>query len=57
MVFQCNYFYLNDENSFYGLCFTLGQMSFLGFTVITSLVTAVPITGQSLVEWLWVDLL
>lgn len=30
-----------------------GQMSFWGATVITSLVTAVPIVGQSIVDWLW----
>ena len=30
-----------------------GQMSFWGATVITSLVTAVPILGQTIVDWLW----
>jgi quinol-cytochrome oxidoreductase complex cytochrome b subunit len=29
-----------------------GQMSFWGATVITSFVTAIPIIGQSIVDWL-----
>ena len=28
-------------------------MSFWGATVITSLVTAIPIIGQTVVDWLW----
>ena len=31
-----------------------GQISFLGATVITSFVTAIPVIGQSIVDWLWV---
>jgi ubiquinol-cytochrome c reductase cytochrome b subunit len=39
--------------AFMGYVLPWGQMSFWGATVITSLVTAVPLIGQSLVEWLW----
>jgi ubiquinol-cytochrome c reductase cytochrome b subunit len=28
-------------------------MSFLGATVITNMVTAIPFGGQTIVEWLW----
>ena len=30
-----------------------GQMSFWGATVITSLVTTVPVVGKQIVLWLW----
>jgi ubiquinol-cytochrome c reductase cytochrome b subunit len=39
--------------AFMGYVLPWGQMSFWGATVITSLVTAVPLIGQSIVEWLW----
>ena len=39
--------------AFTGYVLPWGQMSFWGATVITSMVTAVPIAGQSIVEWLW----
>ena len=39
--------------AFMGYVLPWGQMSFWGATVITSLVTAVPIVGQSIVDWLW----
>jgi len=39
--------------AFMGYVFPWGQMSFWGAMVITSLVTAVPIVGQSIVDWLW----
>ena len=52
-MFWSYYFYINDGYCFYGLCITLGSNEFLGATVITSLVTAVPFIGQFVVEWLW----
>ena len=39
--------------AFIGYVLPWGQMSFWGATVITSLVTAVPIVGQTIVDWLW----
>lgn len=39
--------------AFTGYCLPWGQMSFWGATVITSMVTAVPVIGKTLVEWLW----
>jgi ubiquinol-cytochrome c reductase cytochrome b subunit len=39
--------------AFTGYVLPWGQMSFWGATVITSMVTAVPFGGQTLVEWLW----
>jgi len=39
--------------AFMGYVLPWGQMSFWGATVITSLVTAVPVVGQTIVEWLW----
>lgn len=39
--------------AFMGYVLPWGQMSFWGATVITSLVTAVPIVGQAIVDWLW----
>jgi len=46
-------FILMMGTAFMGYVLPWGQMSFWGATVITSLVTAVPLIGQSLVEWLW----
>jgi ubiquinol-cytochrome c reductase cytochrome b subunit len=39
--------------AFTGYVLPWGQMSFWGATVITSMVTAIPIAGQPIVEWLW----
>ena len=39
--------------AFMGYVLPWGQMSFWGASVITSLVTAVPLVGQSIVDWLW----
>ena len=38
---------------FLGYVLPWGQMSFWGATVITSLRSAIPVAGQSIVEWLW----
>ena len=46
-------FILMMGTAFMGYVLPWGQMSFWGATVITSLVTAVPIVGQSIVDWLW----
>ena len=46
-------FLLMMATAFTGYVLPWGQMSLWGATVITSMVTAVPIAGQSLVEWLW----
>ena len=43
----------NDGCRFYGLRFTLGQMSFWGATVITNLFSAIPLVGESITTWLW----
>ena len=39
--------------AFIGYVLPWGQMSFWGATVITSLFTAIPIVGQTIVDWLW----
>ena len=46
-------FILMMATAFMGYVLPWGQMSFWGATVITSLVTAVPIVGHSIVDWLW----
>ena len=46
-------FILMMATAFMGYVLPWGQMSFWGATVITSLVTAVPVIGQSIVDWLW----
>lgn len=45
--------FLMMGTAFTGYVLPWGQMSFWGATVITSMVTAVPVAGQSLVQWLW----
>nr|YP_010003286.1 cytochrome b [Meteorus pulchricornis]QHS69749.1 cytochrome b [Meteorus pulchricornis]WCB99553.1 cytochrome b [Meteorus pulchricornis] len=39
--------------AFVGYVLPWGQMSFWGATVITNLLSAIPVYGQMLVEWLW----
>ena len=39
--------------AFIGYVLPWGQMSFWGATVITSLASAIPIVGDSIVTWLW----
>jgi quinol-cytochrome oxidoreductase complex cytochrome b subunit len=39
--------------SFTGYVLPWGQMSFWGATVISSMVTAIPLAGKFLVQWLW----
>jgi len=46
-------FILMMGTAFMGYVLPWGQMSFWGATVITSLVTAVPLVGNTIVEWLW----
>jgi len=46
-------FILMMATAFMGYVLPWGQMSFWGATVITSLLTAIPLVGQSVVEWLW----
>lgn len=46
-------FILMMGTAFMGYVLPWGQMSFWGATVITSLVTAVPVVGQTIVDWLW----
>jgi quinol-cytochrome oxidoreductase complex cytochrome b subunit len=53
MVFWCNYSFLMMGTAFTGYVLPWGQMSFWGATVITSMVTAIPIAGQPIVQWLW----
>ena len=45
--------FLMMGTAFTGYVLPWGQMSFWGATVITSMVTAIPIAGQPIVEWLW----
>lgn len=46
-------FILMMATAFTGYVLPWGQMSFWGATVITSLVTVIPVAGQPVVEWLW----
>ena len=46
-------FLLMMATGFIGYVLPWGQMSFWGATVITNLVSAVPLVGVSIVEWLW----
>lgn len=39
--------------AFLGYVLPWGQMSFWGATVITNLVSAIPLIGESIVQWLW----
>jgi ubiquinol-cytochrome c reductase cytochrome b subunit len=39
--------------AFIGYVLAWGQMSFWGATVITSLASAIPVVGDSIVQWLW----
>ena len=39
--------------AFMGYVLPWGQMSFWGATVITKLVSALPLVGASLTNWLW----
>lgn len=49
----CLIFLLLILTAFLGYVLPWGQMSFWGATVITSLVTAVPLIGTEIVVWLW----
>nr|YP_009746620.1 apocytochrome b [Jenufa minuta]QII41629.1 apocytochrome b [Jenufa minuta] len=44
---------LTIMTAFIGYILPWGQMSLWGATVITSLASAIPIVGQSIVNWLW----
>ena len=46
-------FLLLMVTAFMGYVLPWGQMSFWGATVITNLVSAVPVVGPAIVEWLW----
>nr|AQN67657.1 cytochrome b [Stenostomum leucops] len=46
-------FLLAILTAFLGYVLPWGQMSFWAATVITNLVSAVPVIGKTLVEWLW----
>jgi quinol-cytochrome oxidoreductase complex cytochrome b subunit len=46
-------FLLMMGTAFTGYVLPWGQMSFWGATVITSMVTAIPFAGQTIVQWLW----
>ena len=46
-------FILMMATAFTGYVLPWGQMSFWGATVITSLVTVIPIAGKPIVQWLW----
>jgi ubiquinol-cytochrome c reductase cytochrome b subunit len=45
--------FLMMGTAFTGYVLPWGQMSFWGATVITNMVTAIPIAGKPIVEWLW----
>nr|BAD89253.1 cytochrome b [Batrachomoeus trispinosus] len=44
---------LTMATAFMGYVLPWGQMSFWGATVITNLLSAIPYTGQTTVQWLW----
>lgn len=46
-------FLLMMGTGFIGYVLPWGQMSFWGATVITNLISAVPLVGDSIVEWVW----
>ena len=46
-------FILIMATAFMGYVLPWGQMSFWGATVITNLFSAIPIIGESIVQWLW----
>ena len=46
-------FILMMASAFLGYVLPWGQMSFWGATVITSLFSAIPLVGESIVTWLW----
>lgn len=46
-------FILMMGTGFIGYVLPFGQMSLWGATVITNLVSAVPLVGESVVQWLW----
>ena len=46
-------FLLMMATAFMGYVLPWGQMSFWGATVITNLFSAIPVVGQSVVDWLW----
>lgn len=46
-------FLLMMATAFIGYVLPWGQMSFWGATVITSLVTAVPVIGEDIAYWIW----
>lgn len=46
-------FILTMGTAFLGYVLPWGQMSFWGATVITNLVSAVPVVGKDIVYWLW----
>nr|ALJ93738.1 cytochrome b [Foenatopus ruficollis] len=44
---------ISMATAFLGYVLPWGQMSFWGATVITNLISAIPIMGQMIVEWIW----
>ena len=46
-------FVLMMGTAFTGYVLPWGQMSFWGATVITNMVTAIPVAGKPIAEWLW----
>jgi len=46
-------FFLMIATAFMGYVLPWGQMSFWGATVITNLLTAIPVVGQEITLWLW----
>ena len=46
-------FVLMMATAFIGYVLPWGQMSFWGATVITNLFSAIPVVGESIVQWLW----
>jgi len=45
--------FLMMGTAFTGYVLPWGQMSFWGATVISNMVTAIPVAGQPIVQWLW----
>nr|YP_010585950.1 cytochrome b [Parapsyche difformis]UZZ43686.1 cytochrome b [Parapsyche difformis] len=46
-------FFISMATAFVGYVLPWGQMSFWGATVITNLLSAIPMIGNELVQWIW----
>ena len=47
------FLFFNDGYCLYKLCITLGTNEFLGATVITNMITVIPVGGKFVMHWIW----